>query len=62
MEKCDDYWCEHYGKGSGACGECSKKESEKDRPDFRTLLQQRAYKQMNVDGGQGAEKSRGQDR
>ena len=62
MEKCVDYWCEHFGKGSSNCGKCEKKEVYKDRPDIRTLLQRRAYKQMELDRGNDSKKSMAQDR
>jgi hypothetical protein len=49
MSKCNDHWCEHYGKKQGNCDQCTKKESEKNHLDARVVLQRRQVKQMDLD-------------
>jgi len=48
MEKCNDYWCEHYDKNKGNCDRCLKNEPIKDKPDLDVLLKRRAVKQMEA--------------
>ena len=49
MNKCNDYWCEHYGKSSGKCDRCVKKDSGQDKPDLQVILRRWADKQMGLD-------------
>ena len=49
MNKCDDYWCEHYGKNSGKCDRCVKKGSVQDAPQLQVILRRQADKQMELD-------------
>jgi hypothetical protein len=48
MEKCNDYWCEHYGKGHDECDRCVSKSNVKDNPDLRVVLKRRADRQMEI--------------
>jgi hypothetical protein len=49
MAKCNDCWCEHYGKNRGNCDRCLKNESTKDKPELNVLLKNRAVRQMEID-------------
>jgi len=60
MSECNDYWCELYGKNSGKCDQCEKKESEGDKPDLRVILKRRQVEQMQLEKSPG--KNRGQAR
>jgi hypothetical protein len=59
MEKCNDCWCEHYGKNSSACDQCKEKSMDKEKPELRVILKDRAVKQMEI---MEPEKSKGQQR
>jgi len=48
MEKCNDYWCEHYEKNKGNCDRCLKNEAGKDKPDLRVMLEKNAAKHMGL--------------
>ena len=48
MEKCNDYWCDYYGKGHGECDRCEKKSTDKDSPELRVVYKRRADKQMEI--------------
>jgi hypothetical protein len=47
MVKCNDCWCEHYGKNSSACDLCTDKHIEKDKPELRVLLNNRTIQQTD---------------
>jgi hypothetical protein len=49
MSECTDYWCDDYGKASGNCDRCDRKENAKDEPELRTILKRRAEKVMELD-------------
>ena len=59
MEKCNDCWCEHYGKNSSACDQCKEKTTERDKHDLRVILKNRAVTQMEI---MEPDKSKGQPR
>ena len=46
MANCKDCWCEHYDKNKGNCDQCMKNVAEKESPDLRVILKERAVKQM----------------
>jgi len=48
MNKCNDYWCEYYGKANEKCDHCEKKENAKDKPDVRAMLKRRAVDQVKL--------------
>ena len=48
MNDCTDYWCEQHGKANGKCDHCQKKESVKDSPELRVILQRRAVSNMEL--------------
>lgn len=48
MSKCNDHWCEHYGKGSNNCVQCVKKESENNKSNIRAILKRRQVEQMDI--------------
>ena len=48
MNKCNDHWCEHYGKGRDNCNQCMKKKSEIDRYDIRAIVKRRQIEQMDI--------------
>jgi len=49
IDKCNDHWCDNYGKGSEKCDRCEKKQSEQEKTDINTVLKRRAYHLMGVD-------------
>jgi len=49
MNKCNDYWCDYYGKGSEKCDLCKEKDVVKDSPELRVILNRRAFEQMELD-------------
>ena len=59
MENCNDYWCEYYGKNSGICDQCKEKSMDKETPELRVILKDRAVRQMEI---MEPEKSEGQSR
>ena len=62
MSRCNDVWCEHYGKGNAKCGHCEKQESARDKPGLRAILKRRAVEQMKLDKGPISKKNQGQSR
>ena len=60
MNKCNDHWCEHYGKGHSDCERCATKENESDKSYLRVMLQRRAVKQMELD--KTSDRNQGQSR
>jgi len=48
MKKCNDYWCEYYGKDNGKCESCEEKERVKDKSDLRVILQRRAIESIEL--------------
>ena len=60
MSDCTDYWCEHYGKANTQCDHCVKKDSVKDNPELRVILQRRANDLMEL--GNAPSKGKGQTR
>ena len=61
MDKCNDHWCDYYGKGSEKCDSCEKKQSEQDKTDINVILKRRAYHLTGVDKSVSA-KNVGQER
>ena len=62
MSKCNDHWCEHYGKSGGKCGHCEKKENIRDKPDLRVILKRRQVEQMGLAESMGKKQNKGQRR
>jgi len=60
MDKCNDLWCEHYGKEHSDCDRCATKENESDKSYLRVMLHRRAVKQMELD--KTNDRSQGQSR
>ena len=48
MSKCNDHWCEHYGKGRSNCDQCVKKENENVRSNMRVMFKRRQVEQMDI--------------
>jgi hypothetical protein len=48
MKKCNDYWCEYYGKDNGKCAHCEEKERVKNTSDLRVILQRRAIESIEL--------------
>jgi len=49
MNKCDDYWCEHYGKDHGECDRYNKKDIANDKNELQIIIKRRADKLMELD-------------
>jgi hypothetical protein len=49
MDKCNDYWCEHYNKAHSNCDRCEKQHNKEDKPYQRVIFQNRAVNQMEID-------------
>ena len=64
MSKCNDYWCDYYGKGNTRCDSCEKKGNNNDRSDLRVILKRRADAQMELatTSNKKHEKAHGQER
>jgi len=62
MSKCNDHWCDYFGKGSDKCDRCEKKESEKDKPDLQVLLKRRQVERMKHAKDTGKKQDYGQAR
>ena len=52
MSKCNEHWCENYGKNNSKCDSCEKKTVEQENPNLRDILKRRAVKQMELDNPQ----------
>ena len=61
IDRCNDHWCDYYGKGSEKCDRCEKKHNEQDKTDLRDVLKRRAYRLMGVDKVETTKRS-GQER
>jgi hypothetical protein len=48
MSKCNDYWCEYYGKGNEKCDRCVKEDNINDKPVLRVILKHRADEEMEL--------------
>ena len=57
---CNDHWCENYGKGSGECDRCEKQTHNRDAPELRVILRQKAAERIGNSHGDG--KEQGQER
>jgi len=48
MGNCNDHWCEHYNTNSHGCDNCSKLETEMEKPELNAILKRRAIEQMEL--------------
>jgi hypothetical protein len=51
MSECTDYWCEHYGKASGQCDRCDRKDGVEEKHDLGMVLKKRTDRlvELNMD-------------
>lgn len=49
MNKCNDFWCEHYDKNNGNCDKCLKRDKRQGDIELNVILKRRVYDQMKSD-------------
>ena len=62
MSKCNDHWCDHYGKSNEKCDRCVEKESIRDKSDLRVMFKRRQVEQMELEKNNTKKQVNGQTR